>query len=964
MKDINDLMYELNIGMSYKQKFIQRLTKNSITVFDNHFISSSDYDLVIEHAKTFINLSEMVSRYLFQKVDEVQVARNSFIILGEIKKRNKDKIYRGHDTFIEFKKSKDIFIDKKYVKEFESLIQIYFSAFNEVSIEDNISIKKLCYINNVEVEDVLNEILCNRMFCEILGDYALIKLDKYIDICNLSKVKDVLANVIGKKEIKQYKEKLKESADILNLIAKNIITLEDDGEYYVSKERVSLVIDTVVNELQKIKDKEINIPIRTVSSLTGVSYNVLKEKLEAGILLGEKIENNWYLCKVDINKIRTQKEKYTCLNKIADNIALETKNLFNAKYKRDISELVGFLEQEDFFSVSYIESNKILFESLKQGNYYILNNDVDYLKSKINDFIWLFGLNTYDIYQKIDNVKNINTVKSVEYFKQYKKRFLDIKVDNNGCYLPSINIVYYFLKVKLKKELFLLSDEEIGKLSQDELLYSKSKVILCEFLKYLKVKTKTNYNNSFIKIISDSSKGKFTKEAYSYDTFMDFATCIFNENYISDYKMIKKALRYPLFAEMWLYHSEHYCCGWRSGDIITNWRYLDLNSINYIDCKYRGVSSEKLYEYIIENKISDYDFEQIAEKVLAEIQINPEYASKTNEYCAPALEMKIIPNLKKHFGMLTLIAEVHHLRNGKGYMKKSSAALYKNRVFMKDFYGVNVSTIFQGENLYSRALNKSYLQGLEEIARCEGWGGMVAYEIASYARNHISDIYHKSKSTCYYLVDGRFTERDAKDIIRMLFDCEVFSFKPYQLLMECFPNEYLNLSNDDQIRLINNLGLDAVEIEVSVRAYNRIQTLKDETSRFNSEKMLKLLTALHNIGAGFGVARSKGCYCFRRAVGEACDNSNRRYCIGCENCIITSKALPAIIEVAYFYKRQYALSGGDRKYLTLYNGYVFPAINETLKAFTKSLNEVEIKELYKIVGEINKEYDKRSKITG
>jgi hypothetical protein len=186
-----------------------------------------------------------------------------------------------------------------------------------------------------------------------------------------------------------------------------------------------------------------------------------------------------------------------------------------------------------------------------------------------------------------------------------------------------------------------------------------AKNALVDFLNYAKERLPKTKFSKLKKKVQESNP----IPAYTNETYLALAKCIFNAEYIDQHKMIERALENHLYIEMWLYLAVHYCCGWRAGDICEGWRYLRLNEKP--DNSF-GINTETLYEDILNDKIPDKVYEDVCLYATQKIAVSGQHASKTAGTKAPPLTITIEPALATFFGLLTLISEAVMMRTGDG----------------------------------------------------------------------------------------------------------------------------------------------------------------------------------------------------------------------------------------------------------------------------------------------------------
>ena len=455
---------------------------------------------------------------------------------------------------------------------------------------------------------------------------------------------------------------------------------------------------------------------------------------------------------------------------------------------------------------------------------------------------------------------------------------------------------------------------------------------LLDFADFVRARTKVSFPESRRNAATAPASPKDIS-AYPFDTVCRFASCLFNESFIADNLLVKKALENSFFAEMWMYCSLHYVCGWRAGDICDKWLYLSLDDKSFADIGFPQINMASLEEDIHTGKISDQTYTRLTDYVVDKINLAAQLPSKTSAYNPNSLRVSITKSLKPHFGRLLLIAEYHHRNSGEGYMKSGRATRYLNRIRLSEFFGSEITDIFDNKNLSSRRLNKSYLQGIERASRDLGVGSMVAHRVAAYARNHRTD-----EITFRYLSDHNLFHESPEFVLWSMFERGVMGAIPYALMNAAFPDVFQKLSVSEQTLLIKSAGVPSYALELAYSSEVAAAKLHEAFLEGSLDEPKRLLRAMYQIGQGLGKAKDGGVYCLKRALGEICEHPTWESCIA-NNCpynVFTYQGVPALINVIRHY-RDKMIETGNKKYGVVLKEVILPNFQDILRSMKQDM---------------------------
>jgi hypothetical protein len=464
----------------------------------------------------------------------------------------------------------------------------------------------------------------------------------------------------------------------------------------------------------------------------------------------------------------------------------------------------------------------------------------------------------------------------------------------------------------------------------------RSKESLIGFLTYVAQREKVRYHDIHLK-----KKEAEERPAYSYEDFIGLAILLFNEEYDKEHGLTEKALENHLYAETWMFLACHYVCGWRAADICNRWVYpcFDGNDNHF------GIKIDTLKEDILNQTITEQDYDRIALYVLRKIDLANNIPQKTGH---GKLRSEIVPELRKFFGKLTLIAEYHHAKSGEGYMVAHRIAYYRNWITGRNFFGDRYLKIFGRYPIQSVRLNKSYLQGIEQAARENGSTVLTAHVVAAYARSHAN-----VNTTAIYLRDHGLTGESADLVLYMMMQRGVFSVSLYTALLTAFPGAFEKLTAKEQTQIMEKIPLTAYELETVGLPLLASDRMAEEFTAGKADSSGEILKAMFAITQGKGKAKETGVWCIRRALGFSCDNPTYTSCIAnlCPYHIFTRDGIIPLINVIKGYQKK-ALETGNAKYRVALERHIIPAFQHIINELLKEMEKQEKMELRRLIEEV------------
>lgn len=663
------------------------------------------------------------------------------------------------------------------------------------------------------------------------------------------------------------------------------------------------------------------ITLSLAAKITGVSLKNLKYQIEQGTI--KTVED--MIQKSDCDLILEQKNTFIGMKAF---LKEHDNERFVSKYAKNRNKYIDFLEENQYFGIEIVEPEDILFELPEKEDFYITKEDAQLLEYESELFFKEFGLTEEEKvrYLIMHSPKKLLSAR-------YINKYLTYINDEDNIYVPSLTA---FVRTVLDMpDIKQLRDEDIVSVIEDTDVL-RTKMLLVDFFRFVARYEDVRYHNVKLK-----KKESNSEPAYPYEKFVKLAKILFNADYDREHDLTLNAFKKSKYIEMWMFLSCHYICGWRSSDICDRWIYLNLKNNN----NPFKINIDTLKEDILNENITDETYEKIALYAIKRIEMAYYLPQKTG---IGKLRAEMVPELRVFFGKLILIAEYHHITSNEGYMNSHRAASYRNWVFLKEFFGEEIYKITGRQSISSRRLNKSYLQGLSQVAKDNGNTTLVAHVVASFARNH-SNI----DTTSIYLKDHGLSGESAEVVLYMMMQRGVFSVSLYHALIAAYPEAFEKLSAKEQTAIMNKIPLSAYEIETVGPSILASVQMSEGFANGKTDEPKELLKTMFAIAQGKGKAKDEGIFCKKKALGYACENPIYESCLAnlCPYHVFTSDGIPALAKVIKDYKIK-ALTTGNKKYQIALNKKIYPAFYDIINAILKEMSEKDREGLKKLMGEV------------
>ena len=660
--------------------------------------------------------------------------------------------------------------------------------------------------------------------------------------------------------------------------------------------------------------------VEAAAKAFGIRAAVLRDHIETGdIDFREGL-----ITGASVDEIRTQKETYVSLREF---LGAYGNNRFCPQKAADRAKYINFLEAHRYFGIEVTDPAKILFSVALRDEFYLRREDLDFLDYESRGFFEDYGISEKEKARRLMEgcAGHRETLRFIEKYTEFIR-------DEGNLYTPSFTD---FIRILLEMpDLGGISDEDIIA-AIDAAGTARTRSLIAGFFNYVSGREDTSFHTVALK-----QPGGRALPAYSYEEFAGLAKILFNVAYDRAHGLTQKALDNSRYAEMWMFLSCHYICGWRASDICDRWVYPNLKG----DDNPFGIHAETLKEDILGGLIQDSVYENVTLYVIRRIEMAYNVPRKTGH---GRLRSEILPELRPFFGKLALIAEYHHLKSGEGYMRSCRIPRYRNWVDCRDFFGEEILMVTGKEHISSRRLNKSYLQGLEQAARDNGNTTLVSHVIAAYARNH-----KDADTTVVYLRDHGLTGETAEVVLFMMMQRGVFGVELYHALAAAYPGVFERLSSKEQTRLMETIPLSAYELEMFGSVLAAAEEIHAELSQGRPETPSETLKAMLAIAQGRGKAKDEGIYCKRKALGLCCDKPFYHSCIAnlCPDHNFTSEGIPALLRVIRDYAGKYR-STGNVKYAAALKKCIIPAFQQVINEVVRGMADGERAAVRKLIEE-------------
>lgn len=627
------------------------------------------------------------------------------------------------------------------------------------------------------------------------------------------------------------------------------------------------------------------------------------------------------LFKDEITKLLKAKKLYP------DNIT-EQLNFWN--------DLIQFYDDNNWFDICLKNTN---------NNLHMSNDDLEIIYNKTLQFL----LN-----------KNLSVEEKNEKLLEILKASYPITANALVAYNETQNLApknfFYLLDffiAHIGKEINLFSNKNVEELVHYVCL-ERSLIngnIFLDFLTWYKSKEPTVYSKDFI--LNKRKSMQDTIAAYDKDTYLKMIYYLFNENYIQEHELYKKACNNWKTANTWLYLCLNCICALRTTDI-EQLPHPKLNS-----------EPRDILNNIEQGNFSDLEARMVCNSISWQLNYLPIEPSKTQKYShIPSIKLLIPESALVHFGILFAINEAHFQLDGSNDLPFIVAI--KDYEQIERYLTEDIAELFLEQNFSPRRANKTYMQAIELLsndflednpnspARPKG------YMLAAIARSHKGSYGDFAHTTEVYLKDANFSGYTPEFIAKELFERGVCSFVPSLLLKMVATGTYDKLTIQEQTSLVNKLSLTPLQVEDFISTNERsisnaVSSVNMilETNPSNTKEII--MDILQNIAAGAAASKTNNSMCLMTATKNPCKFPERMGCIGCIYEITTKATVFTLLQE---YNRLMELKDNAKeqhlkdKYKLLLRKTLQPVLNEYMINLQANYGDEAVQELELIIKEI------------
>lgn len=436
---------------------------------------------------------------------------------------------------------------------------------------------------------------------------------------------------------------------------------------------------------------------------------------------------------------------------------------------------------------------------------------------------------------------------------------------------------------------------------------------------------------------------KMQCEAYGIVDAAKIVAACCNSEIWDSYGLIAKAVANKRFADMWLFFSLHVYSAWRSTDYVR----LPAPRLRY--------SPQETLERIQTNNYPLEAAKYVADFFVARIQMAGRTPHKTQRYPnVPELPFFCPESCREPFGIILSIAAAHY------YLNDSCGTFVQvvtDVPTMRNFYGHEIVKACGGSRFSGRRMNKSMMQADRyEAEEGEGYSAQIAYLMASTMRAHKGGYAQIPETTRIYLQDANFAGLTAAEAARLMFERGTCSFFVAKLFEMCYGEQYTRLPEFKKTEVIKFLKVTPYK---SKRVLECIHNAEDEVAEIiqtmvqegnDPKTMLERILSCS--------ARGKGTdeNCIWKACNSRCREPERIRCFGCRYEVKSKQMLVKLM--AEMARLEYA--DGDslerEKNQWLQSNVIYPAAAEIIQELRKMTSDEDISDYLEIYMEVKKEY--------
>ncbi len=502
--------------------------------------------------------------------------------------------------------------------------------------------------------------------------------------------------------------------------------------------------------------------------------------------------------------------------------------------------------------------------------------------------------------------------------------------------------LYDFMAAHLQKEIPLMNNQELDCFARemDASVTKKTMEEFALFTGWMKLRPEPGHPVSYtIDIQVKKRTSSCATQAYDLTIICSLYYFCFCEEFILQTDVYRKACNDPRYSDTFLYECTHLLCALRDPDI-------DALPFPLIS------KPADVLDRIRTGALTDKEAVEALRSVMDHLGCIAPVPNKTHDTAvAPEIYLFVPISLEPHMGRLFLICAAHHFLSGKPFLSQRVTDYWG----LVDLFGDEMAEPFRERDMSSTAFSRSFLQGLAVLAAQEGEGSalqraMLGYQLASRARSHVGGYGTFSETTAVYLQDNALTGLGPAMIARELFERGVLSSIPSMLLSLVSQGTYETLTFTQQTKMIQELGLDALEVEHVMELFRKAQAEAENTictwlGTPDQDRQEAICSLLRRVAVGMAPSKDDASFCFMIALNRPCPFAERKHCLGCTFCIPTRAVLFQLggeLKRISRLRKEAAASGEhgeELKYRLILEQYLVPTIANMLSAGIKVLGE-------------------------
>lgn len=730
-----------------------------------------------------------------------------------------------------------------------------------------------------------------------------------------SKIQDLLA---PKLEQIPRKSQSKSKANILRIIQENNPNwiLPNDA-YPQQQSNVLYTICPLVasRALDNILESLHVLPLKCLKDKSGMSMNVLRDKVSAGCISAIRNDDGMYYISITERKrVEAVHNQYMPLEDVVTACLNNCSSQFSISSKNHRDNLVEFGASHNWWGLDCIRCNEMPIDS-KYFGLVVLRANYEPLYDHLR--IWIEG------YGKSYSEKlKLIVDRFGKQFPETTEKLIKFEQNIHPADKPLIDMVQLLFKA-ISVDLHTMDDEGIKRLVS--WYCSNATIITCKTLSdFLSYGHYTSREFNF-----DSTGIKLETSAYSVIDFAVMVWHVVNDEVIEKEDLINKAIGTKRYADLWLYIALHVFASWRSTDYIR----MVPPLLPY--------SPEETLDKVKDRSLTNKEAIYIAEYFVSANSLLGMLPNKTKGASGVSKLYFYVPqSCLASFGTILAIATAHYHIN----QNSSFVVPIQDWYTIKRFFGDEFLRACGNRPFSTRRANKALLQSIEYEGRENSQlPPMVAYHLASIMRSHKLSYGKPSDVTDIYLRDANFTGLTPEYVIYQLWERGVCSFVVDVMLENCYGDKYKRLTVAQKTQAITALGLTPMDAANALQCVQLAQDRAVDVVREVCNDLNTMASVLQAIALGHGIGKDQDGYCLCKATGNACKCSERLGCLGCRY-EITTKALL----LRYAVIHQHLVSGEvmpspeqeRRKYL--YSNITWPAMVEILTHLNSGTNTHEI----------------------